>query len=563
MTASKRLGSHKDRILAGKYRLDELLGTGGMGEVYRAVRIADGALFAVKILRIEHCADSGLVARFLREARAADLVRHPNVVRILETGTDDAGTPFFVQELLRGEDLALCLKSCGGRLTPDIAIDLLLPIVEAMGIAHASGVVHRDLKPGNVYLARINGDTMPKLLDFGISSLAASTEISRITSTGTSLGTPAYMSPEQVMGQSDVDARSDVWSLGVMLYELIAGCLPFVMGESPGALFVQICTRNPRALEVVVPDVPRDLAQVIARCLRRNRGERYSTATELAEDLRCVRDGKPIAPSSLPEQRAIAADVEMAARATLGRGASNISSEDMATVATPAADAAEARRSARFSTASHGSMREIDLDVPSSDSANTLKLASIPPVSGAWRPGAHAATRPVRAPEPTTPTGSAAPFFAVAAIVAGAATLASPWRAGWPLLSVVESATSFAPRAGMTVLAIAALAGGAFAAVRGVRRAPIAIGLLVIAIGAVGVAIALGVDALMPGQLLDLAPRVTPWAAALVPFGTGLHGADHARRLWWSGNKGVAAVLVAAAVVALAIAAHVARAAIG
>ncbi len=500
MHASKRQGSHKDRVLAGKYRVEELLGTGGMGEVYRAARISDGELFAVKILRSEHCADTALVARFLREARAADLVRHPNVVRILETGTDDAGTPFFVQELLRGEDLALCLKSCGGRLTPEIAIDLLLPIVEAMGIAHTSGVVHRDLKPGNVYLARINGDTIPKLLDFGISSLAASTEISRITSTGTSLGTPAYMSPEQVMGQNDVDARSDVWSLGVMIYELIAGSLPFVLGDSPGALFVQICTRNPRPLESVVPEVPLDLARVIARCMRRNRAERYATAEDLAADLRCVRNGTAIAPSGLPEQEAIAADLENAARFT-ARGRAVFSSEDALTVSSPALPGA---RSARFSTASHGSVHEIELDAPSTDSTEALKLASVmpPAMSSHWRTGVQTPGRPARAPDAKSSRGSAFPFFACAALVATGAVFASPWQAGSPLSSAIESAASFAPRVSMTILAVIALGGGAFAAGR-------------------------------------------------------------ARRHWYGDRKAVAAVLVVVAAIALALAAHLARAAIG
>lgn len=501
MLASKRQGRHKDRVLAGKYRLEELLGTGGMGEVYRAERIADGELFAVKILRSEHCADTALVARFLREARAADLVRHPNVVRILETGTDDAGTPFFVQELLRGEDLALCLKSCGGRLTPEIAIDLLLPIVEAMGIAHASGVVHRDLKPGNVYLARINGDTIPKLLDFGISSLAASTEISRITSTGTSLGTPAYMSPEQVMGQNDVDARSDVWSLGVMIYELIAGSLPFVLGDSPGALFVQICTRNPRPLESVVPEVPLDLARVIARCMRRNRAERYATAEDLAADLRCVRNGTAIASSRLLEQEAIAADLENAARVTLARGRAVFSSEDALTVSTPAGPGA---RSARFSTASHGSTHEIELDAPSSDSTEALKLASVmpPAMSSNWRTGVQTPGRPARAPEAKLPTGSAFPFFACAALVAAGAVFASPWHGGSPLSSAIESTASFAPRVSLTILVVIAFGGGAF-------------------------------------------------------------GAGRARRHWYDGRKAVAAVIVVVAAIALALAAHLARAVIG
>src|SRR5262249_55023965 len=141
-----------------------------------------------------------------------------------------------------------------------------------------------------------------KLLDFGISSFASTSDVSRITSTGTALGTPAYMSPEQVMGNKDIDARADVWALGVMMYELLAGRLPFNKGDTPGALFVQICTHSPTPLESVVPDVPRDLARIVKRCLRRSRMERYPTAAELALDLRAVHAGDPV---SVPSFSAI------------------------------------------------------------------------------------------------------------------------------------------------------------------------------------------------------------------------------------------------------------------
>jgi len=544
MSSPRRKGARESDVLAGKYRLDALLGAGGMGEVYRAVRIADGAPFAVKVLRSEHCSDPILVERFLREARAADLVRHPNVVRILDTGVDENETPYFVQELLNGEDLSLCLKSCGGRLKWDIAIDLLLPIVEAMGVAHASGVVHRDLKPGNVYLARIDGKTTPKLLDFGISSVAASTEISRITSTGISLGTPAYMSPEQVMGQTDVDARSDVWSLGVMLYELVAGTIPFSRGETPGALFVQICTSNPTPLESVVADVPRDLARIVARCLRRKHAERFDSAAELADALRRVRSGEAVEIASMPEQEAPPGSVAVATRAARLASAST---DDVATVASPV-------RSAHFSTAGGGSMREIELDESASEAK--LKLASIPPPVGFSMTGARPAVRAIPRDTPARPSGSAVAFIAPAAIVGVGASFVSPLGAGWSVLGTMESL----PNAATLAVAAGSLVLGALSAVGGARRSPIGAALLAGAIGWVGLAIAIAVFALLP-DMRELPPRVAPWAASLGAAGLAAHGGIVARRLWSDDAKAIAIGIVALSACAFAAAALFARAA--
>ena len=273
--------SRVGELLAGKYRLERLLGAGAMGQVYRAKELGSDRAVAVKVMRDEHAHNTTTVTRFLREARAAKKVDHPNVVDVYDIALDDDGAPFIVQELLHGEDLARCLKTSGGTLSPEIALDLLIPIVDAAAAAHASGVVHRDLKPANVYLARIGTEIVPKLLDFGISQLVDTEDASRLTATGTALGTPAYMAPEQVMGSKEIDARTDVWSLGVMLHELVAGSLPFAI-DVPSALFVAICTTNPTPLDEAAPGVPLDLARVVARCLRRDRRERYANATELA-----------------------------------------------------------------------------------------------------------------------------------------------------------------------------------------------------------------------------------------------------------------------------------------
>ena len=271
-------------LLAGKYLLEKRLGSGGMGEVYRAQNTLIGRDVAIKILRPEHAQNTEIVTRFLREARAANLVRHHNVVDVLDIGQDEHGTPFIVQELLLGEDLAHRVTDLGGRIPFDVALRILLPVVDAVAFGHAKGVVHRDLKPENVFLARVEGKIVPKLLDFGISQIKGAPNEQRMTATGIAMGTPAYMSPEQIQGHR-VDARADVWALGIILHEIISGELPFA-AESQAGLFVQVCTAPPITLLQVAPHAPPELEKIILRCLQKAREERYADAAELARDLR-------------------------------------------------------------------------------------------------------------------------------------------------------------------------------------------------------------------------------------------------------------------------------------
>ncbi len=294
--------------LASKYRLEELLGSGGMGHVYRAVNEDVGRAVAIKVLRAEHATNAPIVERFMREARAANLVRHPNVVDVLDIGRHEDGSPFIVQELLRGQDLAKYVEKRGGILSLSEIEEYLVPVIDAVAEAHARGVVHRDIKPENVFLAEQGTRRVPKLLDFGISKIRMP-DI-RATEVGVMMGTPAYMAPEQIQGSRDADPRSDVWALGIMLFELLAGRLPFDATDAP-QLFVAIATKDVPPLSSLAPDVSPDVSRVVERCLRRNPDDRYPSALELARDLRHVLEGEDLEPTQTrslrPEALAAAA----------------------------------------------------------------------------------------------------------------------------------------------------------------------------------------------------------------------------------------------------------------
>ncbi len=287
-------------VLAAKYRIEALLGSGGMGDVYRATNVLLDREVAIKVMHRRHAEDPNLLQRFLREARVANVVRHPNVVDVLDIDQDIDGSPFIVQELLYGEDLARYMRE-RGRLDVDEVRTLIVPIIEAVAQAHLQGVIHRDLKPANIFLAHLRGPLespptsgvasprvlrsgmriVPKLLDFGVAKLRASDV--RTTDVGELLGTPAYMAPELLYGVHDADARSDVWALGVMLFELLAGRRPFT--TTGPAIYVAIATTDAPPLGTVAPDVDPEVAAIVDRCLRRSVTERFATAAELAAAL--------------------------------------------------------------------------------------------------------------------------------------------------------------------------------------------------------------------------------------------------------------------------------------
>ena len=271
-------------LVAGHYRLERLLGEGGMGEVWAARDERDPSPVALKLLKQGSESNPEKRRRFLREARAAMTVDHPNIVRVREVATDEEA-PVIVMELLEGETLRARLTRGGPMSVADLA-HVMLPVVSALGTAHARGVVHRDLKPENLFLARTRtGEVEVKVLDFGIAKLrspeGAGAPTGPLTETGTLIGTPQYMSPEQVFGEKDVDHRSDIWSLGAIVYECLTGRHAFV-GDNVGQIIKAITSGRMTALREVSPLLPPALLDVCERMLKVDRAERPSDLREVA-----------------------------------------------------------------------------------------------------------------------------------------------------------------------------------------------------------------------------------------------------------------------------------------
>jgi serine/threonine-protein kinase len=271
------------QVLRGKYRIETVLGRGGMGTVALATHLGLGSRVAVKLLRAREDASATVAVRFAREARLAAQIMSEHVVRILDVDVTDAGEPFFVMELLTGTDLGAVVARDGAQPVSR-AVDWTLQACEALGEAHARGIVHRDIKPANLFLHdKPDGSRIVKLLDFGISKLHAPDELG-VTDTATVVGSPLFMSPEQLLSTKSVDHRTDLWSLGVTLYQLLTGALPFP-AESTTALAAHIAASEPIALEQARPDLPAELAAAVMRCVRKSPAERPADVIELAQAL--------------------------------------------------------------------------------------------------------------------------------------------------------------------------------------------------------------------------------------------------------------------------------------
>jgi eukaryotic-like serine/threonine-protein kinase len=269
-------------ILAGKYRVERILGAGNMGVVVAAMHVELGQRVALKFLLSGKAEAREQRERFLREARAAGRLKSQHAARVLDVGTLENEAPYIVMEFLEGQDLAALLKA-RGPLPFEEAVIYVLQTCEAVGEAHAAGIVHRDLKPANLFCAEeVGGSICIKVLDFGISKLSG-VDLT-LTNEGEMLGSPLYMSPEQINSSKSVDARSDIWSLGVLLYQLVAGRTPF-HAETLTHLYSRVFLEEPTPLRAFRNDAPPGFEAVLVRCLQRDREQRFADVAAFAAAL--------------------------------------------------------------------------------------------------------------------------------------------------------------------------------------------------------------------------------------------------------------------------------------
>ena len=296
-------------VLAGKYKVERLLGEGGMGWVVVATHLQLEQRVALKFMHASHAAERpDAVTRFLREARAAARIQSEYVARVSDVGTLENGAPYLVMEYLEGQDLEALLQA--RRPIPlALAIDYAMQACEGLAEAHAAGIVHRDLKPANLFLARrSDGSIRVKLLDFGISKLATVGGVPEVgmTSTQALMGSPLYMSPEQLRSSKNVDRRADIWSMGVILYEMFGGRSPFEADTLP-EVCARIMAEPPLALGSIKPELPPALDGVVMRCLEKEPQRRFPDVASLAQAL---------VPFGPPESRAIAERIARLTRAS-------------------------------------------------------------------------------------------------------------------------------------------------------------------------------------------------------------------------------------------------------
>jgi serine/threonine-protein kinase len=273
------------QVVAGKYRIDSVIGEGGMGYVVVAYHLQLDTKVAIKLLRAELATNAEAVERFAREARAAVRITSPHVARVFDVGTLESGAPYMVMEFLEGGDLSSLIQK-RGPLPIQEAVDYMLQACEAIAEAHVSGIVHRDLKPANLFCARRpDGTVTIKVLDFGISKLTGGAGALNHTKTTAIMGSPFYMSPEQMESTRGVDIRTDIWGLGVILYELVTGKTPFE-GNALPEVCLRVATQQPPPMRSLRVDAPAALELVILRCLEKDRDKRYGNVARLAVALR-------------------------------------------------------------------------------------------------------------------------------------------------------------------------------------------------------------------------------------------------------------------------------------
>lgn len=275
-------------IVGGAYKIERPLGVGGMGTVYEALQLRLGRKVALKLLHARFSSDASVVKRFQREAELAASLGHDNICEVTDLGMAQDGSPYLVMPLLKGQPLCDLLQGERPLEAPRL-VDICGQILSALSVAHQANIVHRDLKPGNVFITQLGDRTdFVKLLDFGICKVKSQDTANELTRSGTVLGTPYYMAPEQARGARDIDHRADIYALGVILYEALTGRRPFD-GESYNEIMFRILTESfplPRAVE---PGIPSDLERVILRSMSRDPAERYQSADEMRAALESAR----------------------------------------------------------------------------------------------------------------------------------------------------------------------------------------------------------------------------------------------------------------------------------
>ncbi len=313
MAAAPRIGD----VIAGKYCVERVLGRGGMGVVVAARHLHLRERVAIKFLVEGRGRGADVVARFVREGRAAMCIRSEHVVRVLDLGALETGEPFLVMEYLVGDDLAAVVARVG-HLPIEAAVVYVLLAIVALAEAHASGIIHRDLKPSNLFLARrADGSPVVKVLDFGVAKTLGDGADASATASSALLGTPVYMAPEQMRSRGAVDARTDIWALGVTLHALLTGAPPFPAGSM--LEIHESILRGAPPLRQARPDAPAALEAVVLRCLQKDPADRYATVADVAEALAEVDAGaRPRlgAPRLLEDPEAAAPLVEDALEAT-------------------------------------------------------------------------------------------------------------------------------------------------------------------------------------------------------------------------------------------------------
>ncbi|HEY5960165.1 MAG TPA: protein kinase, partial [Polyangiaceae bacterium] len=303
-------------VVAEKYRIDGLLGRGGMGVVLSARHIDLGHRVAIKVVSSN---DASAAARLLREAKTCAHLESDHIARVFDLGSLPSGLPYFVMEHLVGEDLSKLIAR--GPVPPALAIEFIIQACSALRTAHAAGVIHRDLKPGNLFVVkRADGKTWLKVLDFGLSKLVPGGSLATsdsLTQSQAILGSPMYMSPEQIRATEVVDARSDIWSIGVILYELLSARRPFG-APAISALLIAITTETPPPLSTLVADLPDGLEAIVMRCLQKDPADRYPSVAALADALHRVAIGGPnsrhghrLRPASTKGQRRVFAGLAL------------------------------------------------------------------------------------------------------------------------------------------------------------------------------------------------------------------------------------------------------------